>query len=122
MWPSGLSTRVTRIVTWDGELDVAVAPMSVTVVLADDIDVSRGDVLAQGPIEVSRRFSASVVWMDERPLDPSRAYILKHASRVVTVDVDRSLNRERKTDLSRSLPLDPVFDSDPTIPARWAAS
>ena len=92
VWPSGLSTRVDRIVTWDGDLDAAVAPMSVTLVLADDLDVSRGDVLAQGPIEVARRFSADVVWMDERPLDPSRAYVLKHASRVVTADLNRVLS------------------------------
>jgi len=92
VWPSGLSTRVDRIVTWDGDLDAAVAPMSVTLVLADDLDVSRGDVLAQGPIEVARRFSADVVWMDERPLDPSRAYVLKHASRVVSADLNRVLS------------------------------
>ena len=49
VWPSGRTTRVTRIVTWDGDLDVAFAPMSVTLVLDDEIDISRGDVLADGP-------------------------------------------------------------------------
>ena len=69
-WPSGRSTSVTRIVTWDGDLQTATAPMSVTLVLADELDVSRGDLLATEPLHVGRRFAAEVVWMDERPLDP----------------------------------------------------
>ncbi len=69
-WPSGWTSKVARIVTWDGDLDMAHAPMSVTLVLEDELDISRGDVLAVGPIQVHRRFSANVVWMDERPLDP----------------------------------------------------
>jgi sulfate adenylyltransferase subunit 1 len=110
VWPTGLSTRIARIVTWDGDLDVAFAPMSVTLVLEDEIDISRGDVLASGPIHVGRRFSADVVWMDERPLDPGRVYLLKHASRIVTAEADRALhlNQIGSVTVTSSAPL--VFD------------
>jgi sulfate adenylyltransferase large subunit len=111
VWPSGHSTRVKRIVTWDGELDWAHAPMSVTLVLDDEIDISRGDLLAKGPIHVGKRFTANVVWMDERPLDPGRVYLLKHNTRSVTAEVDRALalNEIGLVHVSTSLPL--VFDS-----------
>jgi sulfate adenylyltransferase subunit 1 len=109
-WPSGLTTRVGRIVTWDGDLDVASAPMSVTLVLDDELDISRGDVLAAGTPLVSRRFTANVVWMDERPLDPARLYLLKHNTRTVTAEVDQplSLNEIGVATISASQPL--VFD------------
>lgn len=89
--PSGRTSRVRRIVTWDGDLDIACAPMSVTLVLADEIDVSRGDVLAVGPMATTERFTADLIWMDSRPLDPSRVYLLKHAARTVTADIDRAM-------------------------------
>ena len=110
-WPSGRTTRVKRIVTWEGDLETAVAPMSVTLVLEDEIDISRGDVLATGDIHVDKRFSAHVVWMDERALDPTRTYIVKHSTRSVTADVDRSLelNEIGLVNVSVSRPL--VFDS-----------
>jgi sulfate adenylyltransferase large subunit len=92
--PSGRSSRVTRIVSWDGDLELAHAPMSVTLAIEDDIDISRGDLitasLGEQPV-VGTRFEAEVVWMDERPLDPSRVYLLKHATRVVTAEVNRGL-------------------------------
>jgi sulfate adenylyltransferase large subunit len=90
-WPSGRRSRVARIVTWDGDLPAAAAPMSVTLVLADDIDVSRGDTLAAGEPHVGRRFSANVVWMDERPLESGRPYVLKHGTRTVTASSDDRL-------------------------------
>src|SRR6185503_9860070 len=90
-WPSGVSTRVARIVTWDGDLETAVAPMSVTLVLADEIDISRGDVLAAGPLHAGRRFAADVVWMDERPLDPKRPYVLKQGTRTVMAEAGSAL-------------------------------
>ena len=75
--------------------------MSVTLVLDDEIDISRGDTItaqvrAHGPglrptACVGRRFEADVVWMDERPLDPSRLYLLKHTTRTVTVEANRPL-------------------------------
>jgi len=85
-WPSGRTAHIKRIVTWDGDIAAARAPMSVTLVLDDEIDVSRGDVITAGELGyVGRRFEADVVWMDERPLDPARPYLMKHATRTVTV-------------------------------------
>ena len=96
--------------TWDGDLELAHAPMSVTLVLEDELDISRGDVLAVGPIQLHRRVSANVVWMDERPLDPARVYLLKHNTRVATAEVDRSLalNEIGTLTVTASQPL--VFD------------
>jgi sulfate adenylyltransferase subunit 1 len=91
-WPSALTTRVARIVTRDGDLHVARAPMSVAVTLEDEIDASRGDLLSIGAPHVARRFDAQVVWMDERPLEPHRPYLLKHTTRTVTAEVDRALH------------------------------
>jgi sulfate adenylyltransferase large subunit len=110
VWPSGLTTTVRRIVTWDGDLDVAFAPMSVTLVLADEIDISRGDVLAQGHVELGTTFCADMVWMDERPLDTDRVYLIKHATRVVTAEVDRrlTLNEIGRVIITASRPL--VFE------------
>ncbi len=109
-WPSGWTSTVERIVTWDGDLELAHAPMSVTLVLEDELDISRGDVLAVGPIQLHRRVSANVVWMDERPLDPGRVYLLKHNTRVATAEVDRALalNEIGTLTVTASQPL--VFD------------
>ncbi len=87
--PSGRRSRVKSIVTWDGEIDEAVPPMSVTVTLEDDIDVSRGDMLVH-PGNVPRHeqiFESMVVWMDEEPLRPGASYLVKHASGTVQASV-----------------------------------
>jgi len=109
-WPSGRQTQVKRIVTWDGDLDEARSPMSVTLTLEDEIDISRGDVLARGDIEVGHKFKADVVWMDERPLDPARVYLLKHTTRTVTAEVDHALvlNQIGSVTVSTARPL--IFD------------
>jgi sulfate adenylyltransferase large subunit len=111
VWPSGVRTTVKRIVTWEGDLETAVAPMSITLVLEDEIDVSRGDVLAAGHVHVGKRFSANVVWMDERPLDPARVYVVKHNTRSVTAEADRalSLNEIGVVHIATAQPL--VFDA-----------
>ena len=77
--PSGRTSRVARIVTLDGDLEEAVAGQAVTLTLADEIDVSRGDILAspEAPPEVTDQFMAHVVWMSDRPMLPERSYILK---------------------------------------------
>jgi sulfate adenylyltransferase large subunit len=90
-WPSVRTSRVKRIVTWDGDLDEAFAPMSVTLVLEDELDISRGDLIVDGHMNMGRRFKADVVWMDERPLEPNRLYVLKHSSGTVTAQVDTRL-------------------------------
>ena len=92
-WPSGRSAHVKRIVTHDGDLDMAFAPMSVTITLDEEIDISRGDQLsgASSPPHVGNRFQAEIVWMDERPAQPGRVYLLKHTTRTVAAEVDRTL-------------------------------
>jgi sulfate adenylyltransferase subunit 1 (EFTu-like GTPase family) len=65
--------------------------MSVTIVLEDELDISRGDVLVDGHVEMGRRFKADVVWMDERPLEANRLYVLKHSSGTTTAQVDARL-------------------------------
>ena len=92
VWPSGLQSRVQRIVTWDGDRELAHAPMSVTLTLEDELDISRGDLLTAGATPtIGTQLSAHVVWMHERPLDPRRVYLLKHASRIVSAEIDASL-------------------------------
>jgi len=91
-WPTGRTSRVKRIVTFDGDLEVATTGQSVTLTLEDEIDISRGDMITVGEVHVSQSFRADVVWMDERPLDPSRVYVLKHTTRTVTAELDRPLS------------------------------
>jgi sulfate adenylyltransferase subunit 1 len=83
--PSNRSARVERIVTWDGDLEEAVAPLSVTLVLDRELDISRGDLIAsfEAPATTARSLKAALVWMDHRPLDVSRRYLLKHTSHTV---------------------------------------
>jgi sulfate adenylyltransferase subunit 1 (EFTu-like GTPase family) len=109
-YPTGTSAVVKRIVTWDGDLDIAFAPMSVTLTLDREIDTSRGDVLSLEPPLIGRRFEAEVVWMDERPLDPGRVYLLKQGTRVVTAEINHGLvlNQIGTVAVSASRPL--VFD------------
>ncbi|UYH54153.1 sulfate adenylyltransferase subunit CysN [Qipengyuania sp. SS22] len=87
--PSGKTSTVKSIVTMDGELDEAVAGQSVTITLADEIDCSRGDVLAtaDSPPEVADQFETTIVWMDDEPLVVGRAYWLKLGSQMVSVTV-----------------------------------
>ncbi len=84
--PSGKLSRIDRIVTFDGDLPEAVAGQSVTLTLADEVDCARGDVIAAAdtPPEVSDQFSATIVWMDETPLLPGRAYLLKLGAQTVS--------------------------------------
>jgi sulfate adenylyltransferase subunit 1 len=91
VWPSGRSARVRRVVSFDGDLDLAFAPMSVTLTLDDEIDISRGDLITAEPPHVGQSFEAELVWMDERPLDPGRVYLLKSATRTVTAEVSHGM-------------------------------
>jgi sulfate adenylyltransferase subunit 1 len=89
--PSGRTSRVERIVTFDGDLTHASAPQSITLTLADELDISRGDLLTHADSEAprTRRFAASLVWMDARPFDPARRYRLRHTSHIVAVQAVR---------------------------------
>ena len=82
--PSGLSTRVKEIVTYDGKLQRAYAPQSVTLTLEDEIDISRGDMFVNGGAQprVAGEFEAMLCWMSESPLDLGRKYIIKHSTRM----------------------------------------
>ena len=81
--PSRKTSRVHSIVTFDGELEEAFAPQSVTLTLEDEIDVSRGDMMVHpGNVpRVDSRFDAMVVWMDEEPLLPGKTYTIKHTNK-----------------------------------------
>ena len=74
-----------RPAIWDGDLAEAHAPMSVTLVLNHELDISRGDLIvaADDPATVVKRVKAALVWMDQRPLDRHRRYLLKHTSHTV---------------------------------------
>lgn len=80
--PSGLSSKVKSIVTFDGELQEAFPPMSVTLTLEDEIDVSRGDLIVRKGHEVkpTRRFDANLIWMHQDALVPGRTYDIKLSS------------------------------------------
>jgi len=84
--------------------------MSVTLTLEDEIDISRGDMIAVGEPHVGQRFRADLVWMDERPLDPARVYLLKQTTRNVTAEVDHGLvlNQIATVNVSAARPL--IFD------------
>jgi sulfate adenylyltransferase large subunit len=87
--PSGRTSRVKSIVTQDGELARAFPPMSVTVCLEDEVDVSRGNMLVppSHPPHVTRCIDARLVWMDHQPLDLRRQYLIKHTTQWVKAQV-----------------------------------
>jgi sulfate adenylyltransferase large subunit len=93
--PAGRTSRVKRIASFEGDLKRAIAPMSVTVLLEDEIDISRGDMLVpalQSP-HISRRVDAMVVWMNQRALEVERTYLLKHTTQTVRAAVNRVRHR-----------------------------
>jgi bifunctional enzyme CysN/CysC len=87
--PSGKTSTVSRIVTFDGDLDLAVTGQSVTLCLADEIDCSRGDVLsiAADPPQVADQFEATVVWMADEAMIAGRPYVMKLGSQTVGATV-----------------------------------
>jgi bifunctional enzyme CysN/CysC/sulfate adenylyltransferase subunit 1 len=108
--PSGQRTRVRAIVSYDGDLPEVLAPMSVTLQLEDEIDLSRGEMLVSpenGP-RVSRRFRAMVVWLHESPLEVGRTYLVKHTARQTKIRALQirhrvnvnTLEQERATELN----------------------
>ncbi|MCE9506906.1 MAG: sulfate adenylyltransferase subunit CysN [Alphaproteobacteria bacterium] len=77
--PSGKLSSVARIVTYDGDLEESTAGQSVTLTLADEVDVSRGDVIAaaDAPCEIADQFETRIIWMSEKPMVASRQYLLQ---------------------------------------------
>ena len=93
--PSGQKTRVESIVTYDGNLPEAFAPMSVTLRLEDEIDLSRGDMLvsAENPPRVSRNFRAQLVWLHANPLETDKTYLVKHTARQTKIRATKIRHR-----------------------------
>jgi bifunctional enzyme CysN/CysC len=87
--PSGKTSTVSKIVTLDGELDSAVAGQSVTVCFADEVDCSRGDVIAtaDNPPQAADQFESTIVWLNDDPLQVGRAYWLKLGTQMVSATV-----------------------------------
>jgi len=102
--PSRARTTVQRIVTWEGDLPEAFAPMSVALVLADEVDCSRGDTLVRPGDEpqVAHELEAMVVWMDERPFVRGRSYLIKQTTRAVPGELDALLYRVDVNTLARA--------------------
>ncbi|HEY8240517.1 MAG TPA: GTP-binding protein, partial [Kiritimatiellia bacterium] len=93
--PAGKETKITQINTYNGDLDVAFNPMSVTLQIADDIDISRGDMIvgAENLPYVKSEFEAMVCWMTDQPLELSRKYVIKHTSRTTRAMVTKIQHR-----------------------------
>lgn len=90
--PSGLTSHIKEIVTYDGSVDNAVAPQSVTLTIEDHLDVSRGDMLVKTGGElpyVMKEFEAMLCWLSEQGLDLRRRYLIKHTTRTVKALVTR---------------------------------
>ena len=87
--PSGSESTLARIVTADGDLDVAYAEQSVTLLLADEVDVSRGDLIstADSSAQVADQFEATLVWMSDQPMLRGRSYLIKLGTRTVSATV-----------------------------------
>jgi bifunctional enzyme CysN/CysC len=88
--PSGKRTRIKRIETMDGELETAAPPLSVSILLEDDIDISRGDMICRPHNQptVATELDAMVCWMTDAPLREGGRYLLKHTTRTVKAVVD----------------------------------
>jgi bifunctional enzyme CysN/CysC len=93
--PGGARTQVDAVETIDGPLEAAIPPMSVTIRLADDLDVSRGDMLADpaDPPRVARELEARVCWMSERPLEQRTRLAVKQTSRSVRAIAEELVSR-----------------------------
>lgn len=102
--PSNRPSTVDRIVGPDGDLDCARAGQAVTLTLADEIDVSRGDIIASAtdPPSLSDQFACHLVWMNEKPLLPERPYLLKIGTRLAEVQVTRIKYKLNVTNLEHT--------------------
>ena len=114
MLPGGGRTRIAAIDTYDGELEEAMAPMSLTLRLEDELDVSRGELICR-PDEaatVARELQADVCWMTDEPLRAGGRYVLKHTSRSATAIVDRIEDLVDVHTLQRTQPADELALND----------
>jgi bifunctional enzyme CysN/CysC len=93
--PSRQRTRVASIDTYEGSVESASAPLSVTLTLTDEVDVSRGDMLVHPDSvpSVNNRFEATLVWMHQKPLDPQKSYLLKQTTQLQRVEIEQIVSR-----------------------------
>ncbi len=131
--PSGKTTTVARIVTLDGDRDAAVAGEAVTLVLADEVDCSRGDVIAaaDAPPQVANQFEATVVWLADTPLMPGRGYWLKMGTQTVgatvqppahVIDVNTQAQLSAKTLELNDIGVAEVYTDTPVVFAPYEDS
>jgi bifunctional enzyme CysN/CysC len=88
--PSRKTSRVKSIVTFEGDVEEAFAPLSVTLTLTDEIDISRGDVVVRpGNVpKVGQKVEAMLVWMNEEPMLPGKQYLIKHGSKLIAGEIN----------------------------------
>jgi sulfate adenylyltransferase large subunit len=93
--PAGRCTRIRRIATFDGDLSVAHAPMSITLTLHDEIDISRGDMISAVNSDpyVARHLEATVVWMHPNPLEPHKPYLVKQTTQTIKAEIQSIRDR-----------------------------
>jgi sulfate adenylyltransferase subunit 1 len=111
--PSGLSSCVKRIHTYDGDLEHAFAHQSVTLLLEDQIDISRGDAIVKGAPRIAKQFDADVCWLGTEPLYTGRRYLIKHTTRtakaiVVRVDFALDINTLAQKERATTLKLNEI--------------
>ncbi|MCF6174757.1 MAG: sulfate adenylyltransferase subunit CysN [Victivallaceae bacterium] len=120
--PAKTSAKIRSIETFDGELDYAFAPQSVMLTLDSDIAVKRGDMLVhQTNIPVSsKKFSATVVWMDQAPIKANQSYLIKHTTNIIPVQVDNIQYKMNVNDLqevsANELKLNEIGKIDFNVP------
>ena len=105
--PSMKQSKISKIITYDGELDYAFPPQAVTVTLEDEIDISRGDMLVHpnNIPKIDRHFEAMVVWMDETPMDKNTQFYIKHTTNTTKARIDKIRYKVDVNTLSR---IDPI--------------
>ena len=114
VWPSGSRSTVTGIVTRDGNLDEAFARQSVTITLADDVDISRGDMLSleDRPPAARTDFKATLCWMNERKLRLNHRYVLRHTTKSVRAIINEIDYRLNVNTLERESPVTELQTND----------
>lgn len=102
--PSRKSSRIKRIITYDGDLEEAFTPQGVTLTLEDEIDISRGEmiVLQDNLPRIERHFEAMLVWMNEEPLDLSTQFYIKHTTHTTRARIDKIRYRVDVNTLEKS--------------------
>ncbi len=112
--PSGARSTVTGIVTWDGSIDEAFYRQSVTLTLADDLDISRGDIIAAEtqPPEPKTQFKATLCWMGEHRMTLNHRYVLRHTTRSVRAIINEIDHRLNVNTLERESPVSELQTND----------